>query len=165
MKQTLYIIRGLPGTGKSTLAKKLAKSEKIEYFEADMYFIDPKTGEYKWNAQDIGAAHEWCFREVEDELFNGKSVIVSNTFVELRTMEQYFVLGERLECRIMVIECLNNYGNIHNVPEETLEKMKRRWISNDHILMPSQKHELLKKNEEKYFFVTLDAKKPDYVQD
>ena len=154
--QTLYIIRGLPGSGKSTLAKKIINSsvKKVEHFEADMYFID-KDGNYNWDRNQIAAAHEWCYRGVEDALFNGYDVIVSNTFVELRTMEQYFALGERLECKIVVIECLGNYGSIHNVPEETMEKMRRRWIPNHKILTPTQKHELKVNNSTNWEFHTV----------
>jgi predicted kinase len=41
--KTLILLRGLPGSGKSTLAKSLAG----EHIEADMYFVDNETGEYK----------------------------------------------------------------------------------------------------------------------
>lgn len=37
MDKILYIIRGIPGAGKSSFAKSL----ECPYFEADMYFIDP----------------------------------------------------------------------------------------------------------------------------
>jgi predicted kinase len=134
--QTLYIIRGLPGSGKTTLAKEIMTEHPetdFAHYEADMYFTDA-AGNYIWDYRDIAAAHEWCYRGVEDALFNGYDVIVSNTFVEMRSMEQYFVLGERLECKIVVIECLGQYGSIHNVPEATLEKMRSKWVPNSRIL-------------------------------
>jgi len=37
MEKNLYIVRGVPGSGKSTIAKSIAKSWQI--FEADKYFI------------------------------------------------------------------------------------------------------------------------------
>ena len=155
--QNLYIIRGLPGSGKSTLAKEIMiehPEKDFAHYEADMYFID-KDGNYNWDYREIVAAHEWCYRVVDDALFNEYDVIVSNTFVELRTMDQYFALGERLECKIVVIECTGNYGNIHNVPEATLEKMRRKWIPNERILTPSMKHELRTKDSTQYEFRTI----------
>ena len=50
--QQLILIRGLPGSGKSTLAKQLTMNRShnfVSHFEADMYFIDSGTGEYKYN--------------------------------------------------------------------------------------------------------------------
>ena len=43
----LILVRGLPGSGKSTEAKKIAKTGYY-HFEADQYFITP-SGEYKFD--------------------------------------------------------------------------------------------------------------------
>ena len=43
MDKVLFLIRGLPGAGKSTLAKNLGAL----FFEADMYFLEGN--EYKFN--------------------------------------------------------------------------------------------------------------------
>jgi adenylate kinase family enzyme len=37
MEKNLYIVRGLPGSGKSTFARSIAKPYQI--FEADQYFM------------------------------------------------------------------------------------------------------------------------------
>lgn len=50
----LFLLRGLPGAGKSTLAKTIGG----KHFEADMYFI--KDGEYKFEADKLKMAHNWC---------------------------------------------------------------------------------------------------------
>lgn len=54
----LVLIRGLPGSGKSTIARAMAA---YEHYEADMYF--EKGGEYCYDASKIKDAHEWCQRE------------------------------------------------------------------------------------------------------
>ena len=43
MEKVLYIVRGIPGSGKSTFAKSLGGT----HFEADMFFM--KDGEYKFD--------------------------------------------------------------------------------------------------------------------
>ncbi len=53
----LVLIRGLPGSGKSTMAKDLATQGYL-HFEADMYFeLD---GHYRYDASCIREAHSWC---------------------------------------------------------------------------------------------------------
>lgn len=118
---TLYIVRGLPGSGKSTYAKSLG----IPHFEADMYFM--KNGEYKFNASLLKHAHDWCFFEVAGVMDTGKDVVVSNTFTTIKEMQPYINLRGMYGCDIVIVEMKCNYGSVHNVPEETLAKMKARW--------------------------------------
>lgn len=84
----LTLIRGLPGSGKSTLAKTL----DAQHFEADMYFINEK-GEYCYNGDKIGEAHEWCQQQVEKALAANQDVVVANTFVRLWEMKAYKNFG------------------------------------------------------------------------
>lgn len=118
---TLYIVRGLPGSGKSTYAKSLG----IPHFEADMYFM--RGGEYKFNPALLKRAHRWCFFNVGDLLDDGKDVVVSNTFTTHKEMEDYLDIAKEFNCDVVIVEMKTSYGSIHNVPEETLEKMKARW--------------------------------------
>lgn len=117
----LYIVRGIPGSGKSTYAKSLG----VAHFEADMYFMH--NGEYKFNRDKLGAAHEWCQTLVRTMLSVGADVVVSNTFTTLKEMQPYLDMAETFGAEVEMIEVKTQYGSIHNVPEETLEKMKARW--------------------------------------
>lgn len=119
----LVIIRGLPGSGKSTNAKNF--HESIHY-EADMYFINSK-GEYVFDKQKLHDAHKWCFDSVRIALFNGDDVVVSNTFTTKKELEPYISLCKENDIKYYIITMTGNYGSIHNVPEETLKKMKERW--------------------------------------
>lgn len=121
----LILIRGLPGSGKSTLAKKLSSSLGYQWFEADTYFY--KEGDYKFIPADVPKAHELCRQLTQHALSNGCSVIVSNTFSRLWEMEPYLAIARHLGINITVMECQGNYGSVHGVPEETIQKMKERW--------------------------------------
>ena len=48
MNKILYIIRGIPGSGKSSLAKSLGG----KHVEADMYHLD-ENGNYNWKPVDV----------------------------------------------------------------------------------------------------------------
>ena len=120
------ICRGISGAGKSTFAKTLGG----QHYEADMFFIDPVTGEYKFDGSKIKLAHEWCQNRVEgDMILNMNKIVVSNTFTQSWEMEPYFELAEKYGYKVFSIIIENRHGgtNVHNVPEEKLEQMRNRF--------------------------------------
>lgn len=126
MAQKLILIRGLPGSGKSTLAKKLATELHAAHLEADMYFINEQ-GEYLFDAEKLPQAHSWCQTSTEQELMQGRTVIVANTFVRRWEMDAYYQLATKLNVPIEVRVCTGRYKNIHGVSEQTISKMRQRW--------------------------------------
>jgi ABC-type molybdenum transport system ATPase subunit/photorepair protein PhrA len=101
MEKTLILVRGLPGSGKSTLARILVDTTSI--CEADQFFVNQKTGEYKFNPDEIKIAHQWCKDNVEDRMkynedtygLDYSEIVVSNTFTQECEMEPYFKLAEK----------------------------------------------------------------------
>ena len=134
---TLYLIRGLPGSGKSTLASRLTPFSGTEYsltFEADDYFLN-ENGEYNFDPSKLREAHEDCQERVgnamscsdpdEPSLFN--TISVANTFSQQWEIDPYLELAEGYGYKVFIIECQNNFGSIHGVPEEKVEAMRERW--------------------------------------
>ena len=129
MKQTLYIIRGIPGSGKSTHAANLASTLGItSHFEADMYFVHD--GVYQWKADEIGDAHCWCYDQFYLAIQRKQDVIVSNTFTRWREMREYVETALEHDYNVEIIECTGNFQSVHGVPAEALEKMRARMIPN-----------------------------------
>lgn len=121
--KTLYIVRGLPGSGKSSLAKKITEL----VYSADDFFTNKK-GEYNFNAKLLGKAHEWCWGKVRDAMFIGaNAVAVANTFTQAWEAERYYQIAEEYGYSVFVIECQNDFGNVHDVPQESIDAMKERW--------------------------------------
>lgn len=126
----LFIIRGIPGSGKSTLAKSIGGV----HVEADQYFVD-KDGKYEWKAEYVKNAHNYCQSQVEawmgisNEQINTDRIVVSNTFTREWEMEPYFKLAEKYGYKVYTLISENRHGgvNIHNVPEESINKMKERF--------------------------------------
>jgi predicted kinase len=126
MEKILMICRGISGAGKSTFAKTLGG----QHYEADMFFIDPVTGEYKFDGSKIKLAHEWCQNRVEgDMILNMNKIVVSNTFTQEWEMESYFELAKKYGYKVFSIIIENRHGgtNVHNVPEEKVEQMRNRF--------------------------------------
>lgn len=124
---TLYIIRGIPGSGKTTRAKEILNSNpEVKHYEADMYFTD-ENGNYTFTPSKIKNAHEWCKDNVEQALKSGNSVVVSNTFTQQWEFKPYIKLAEKYNASVVVEVVKGAYTNIHGVPTEIIEKMKMRW--------------------------------------
>jgi len=123
---TLVLLRGLPGSGKSTAAKLF---NKAPHFEADMYFMDAD-GNYQFDFAKIKDAHNWCRHSVMDAMkADYPIVVVSNTFTQEWEMEAYYLLAEELGYMVVSMIVENRHGgkNIHGVPEDKLEIMKNRF--------------------------------------
>ena len=125
MEKVLYIVRGIPGSGKSTFAKTLGG----EHYEADMFFIDGN-GEYKFDTLKIKQAHEWCQDMVYmDMIKETPKIVVSNTFTQEWEMRPYFDLAKNYGYKVFSVVVENRHGgtNQHEVPEEVLTKMCERF--------------------------------------
>jgi predicted kinase len=120
----------LPGSGKSTLAKQLIGDKDYCHKEADMYFIDTK-GNYKFDFSLIKEAHAWCQSDVEFLMKYEHTVVVSNTFTQEWEMQPYYELAEKYGYLVFSIIVENRHGgvNVHNVPEEALERMEGRFVT------------------------------------
>jgi predicted kinase len=124
--KTLYIVRGVPGSGKSTFAQSL----DCPVFEADQYFIDSETGEYKFDGSKIKLAHNWCKLRVEHSMEDDfQKIAVSNTFTQEWEMDTYYELAKQYGYRVFSLIVENRHGGVneHGVPEDKLEIMKNRF--------------------------------------
>lgn len=124
-KQTLTLVRGLPGAGKSTLARQLSNVDSSIHIEADMYFMNGNV--YTYNQAMIGNAHYWCQDRTTNALLQGRSVVVSNTFTTLKEMRPYFEIALEYGIIPTIFLAQNDFGNVHDVPEESLQKMRNRF--------------------------------------
>lgn len=132
--KTLYIVRGVPGSGKSTFAEALVHSDFL-ICEADKYFVD-REGNYNFDGSKLKEAHEWCRDRVEtymkDSLLNDqfyREIAVSNTFTREWEMQAYIDLADKYGYRVFSIIVENRHGNsnTHGVPVEAVTKMKERF--------------------------------------
>jgi predicted kinase len=120
----LYIVRGIPGSGKSTFANSL----DCPVFEADMYFMID--GEYKFEADKLKLAHNWCKLRVEHSMEDDfQKIAVSNTFTQEWEMEAYYEMAKQYGYTVFSVIIENRHGGVneHGVPEDKLKMMKDRF--------------------------------------
>lgn len=123
--KNLFLVRGVPGSGKTTLARQLTAN----VFEADHYFYD-NDGNYTFVPSEIKEAHKECQQFVGFAMeSNIEKIAVSNTFTQEWEMEPYFVLAKKYGYRVTTIVVENRHGGVneHNVPEDKIEQMKNRF--------------------------------------
>lgn len=121
----LFLLRGLPGSGKSSLAKELGGL----HIEADMFHIN-KDGIYDWKPEKVKDSHNWCHDVVENWMdMSQELIVVSNTLTQEWEMKPYYELAEKYGYVVFSLIVENRHGgtNIHNVPEDKLEQMKNRF--------------------------------------
>jgi predicted kinase len=127
--KTLYIVRGIPGAGKSTFAKSIGGV----HIEADQFFM--MNGKYNFDITKIKLAHKYCQNQTEAWMktdgtqVNNDKIVVSNTFTQEWEMEPYFKLAEKYGYRTFSLIVENRHGGVneHDVPEDKLEQMKTRF--------------------------------------
>jgi predicted kinase len=127
---TLYLIRGLPGVGKSTLAKKLSLPSGI--VEADQWFM--KDGVYQFDGSQAFLAHAWCQETTRQRLAKDLDTVVCNTFVTHAYLQPYLDMARMLDAYVVVVTVDNRWTDeelaarsVHDVPIGTIQAMRESW--------------------------------------
>ena len=130
---TLHLVRGLPGTGKTTVAHKLCNT----VFSADDFFdaLAEQLGKRYTDVFDpiyLTDAHSQCQKNTKQAMIEGRNVAVANTFVEKWEAEPYFAMASEHGYTVCVVHCQSQFGSVHDVPKESIEEMRKRWEDDIH---------------------------------
>ncbi len=123
-KKILIILRGLPGAGKTSLAYRIGEF----VCTADDYHM--KDGVYCWTPENAHLAHIKCQEKVEWGMIEKISkIVVANTTTTLKELRPYYDLAQKYDYVVysVIVENRHDGVNEHNVPEETLKKMRERF--------------------------------------
>lgn len=133
MKLKLTVIRGLPGSGKTTLGKILASDFGAEYLDNDMWFGNQYE---RWSRELNKYAVGWCKGLAARTLFRGDSVIVANTFTKLAYIDEYYEMALAFNARFEVLEPTTRWKfdpeechrrTLHGVPLDHIKAMLNNW--------------------------------------
>ena len=122
----LYLVRGLPGSGKSSFVKHQLHA-LVNHYEADMYFVDPSTREYKFDFDKLFQAHKWCQDKTQYSLSGGFDTWVSNTFTTKKELRPYFEIAKETDSALVCMTMHGSFKSIHDVPEEAMTRMRNRF--------------------------------------
>ena len=116
----LILVRGIPGSGKSTFASTF---KGVFHVENDMFHV--KDGKYSFVGQRQKNAVSWCMDMCETALRNGMDVVVSNTFTKRKYVMAYADLAVKYGAELSVYRMAGSFENEHSVPAAVFESMKR----------------------------------------
>lgn len=136
-KKALIIMRGLPGSGKSTKAKQLGEGGIILGSDD---FWGP---EYNFDISKLGEAHRWNQNRALDALKKGISpIVIDNTNVSFYEFRPYVEMAQSYGYEISFQESDAPWKfdveeltrrNTHQVPAERIQDMLDRWDLNPNI--------------------------------
>jgi len=128
----LILLRGLPGSGKSTFGKiilQLPYNDEPEILSADDFF-EIGGGGYQFDPSKLKEAHNYCQFRCSERMRQQKArIVVANTFTQEWEMDEYFKMAERYNYRVHTVIVENRHGNenVHGVPGEKIIQMKNRF--------------------------------------
>lgn len=122
----LVIIRGLPGSGKSTIAQEIRKDYPgyFIHYENDQGLYNDSC-RYEWSKSRYKVAAKKCFDNTVMALNSNVNVIVANCFLTNKSIERYAKLVS-IE-NLFIIEATNNFDSIHGVPEKLKNDMRNKF--------------------------------------
>jgi hypothetical protein len=128
----LILVRGLPGSGKTTLSNIILmwpSSEKPDVISSDDFFVN-ENNEYIFDLLKTKEAINDCQNRCAQKMRIGtQRIVVANTFVEESEMEPYFEIAKMYNYRVHTIVVENRHGskNVHGIPKEKIREMKKKF--------------------------------------
>ena len=126
----LILVRGVPGSGKTTYAEKCINGNYYHNYwcEADHYFVRAD-GVYDFNPKLLKNAHERCYNDAVWALKNypEDNVVVANTFTRIWEMQKYIDLAKANNIPFKVVRCTGTFQNVHGVPDAKVKEMLARF--------------------------------------
>lgn len=130
----IYLLRGLPGSGKSSLARKLKRNfPTAVVLSTDDYFL-MEDGTYIYNPDLLQDAHRWNQRRARKAMTRGKTpIIIDNTNILAWHMKPYAVMALENAYQVIFLEPDTHWKfnvkeltrrNSHGVPREKIQRMK-----------------------------------------
>lgn len=140
----IVLVRGLPGSGKSTWAAGKAGGLRLEGKQAqvvsadDWFTVRNPQGlvAYLFDPAQLPQAHADCLRRATRAHELGETVYVANTFTQWWEMAPYLAVDP--DATVFVCPPVPGRLGVHGVPQEAWDRMAARWEAHpgEDILAP-----------------------------
>ncbi|NXN95123.1 N4BP2 protein, partial [Rhinopomastus cyanomelas] len=132
----LVLLRGVPGSGKSYLARTLLEDNPGGIILSTDDFFS-KHGQYHYDPNCLGEAHDWNRKRAQEAFETGISpIIIDNTNIQAWEMKPYVALAQRFKYEVILREPDTWWKfkpkelerrNIHGVSKEKIKRMLERY--------------------------------------
>jgi len=130
----LRIVRGLPGSGKTTRATAIIVEEGGYMASADDFFVG-QDGVYRFDGTKLTQAHASCQSTARRVLGQGRNIVVHNTFTQGWEFTPYALMAEEFGAKVEIIDVFDGgcsdeelfKRNVHEVPLAGIAAMRARW--------------------------------------
>ena len=126
-----YIMRGLPSSGKSTIAKMLTNGVGIIHSTDDFFFVG---GEYRFNSEQLQEKHDRNFEAFCHSLREGIPIVIcDNTNVKRCHFERYAKSAEQAGYIVVFVTMPHPsievavQRSLHKVPAHDIQRMIDEW--------------------------------------
>jgi len=119
----LTLIRGIPGSGKSTYALRHYPGRLI--VEADM--LTMQGGRYRFDVDKLPERRQAALSIVSEALSIEADVVVTGTLATKAELDKYIDLARMYDSSHEVVVCEGKFQSVHAVPLQVIASMKDRW--------------------------------------
>ena len=133
----LVIMRGLPGSGKSTTVKRLIENQPSFVVCSADHFFTGSDGVYRFDPTLLREAHAQCLNAAVTAMLGGVAlVVIDNTNIKKQYFSVYLEQAEKHKYAVKMCqpdtpwafdpqECFKR--NKHGVPLEVIQRMAGEW--------------------------------------
>lgn len=144
----LVLMRGVPGSGKSYLAKELVEGTNGVILSTDDHFI--VNGEYKFDGTKLQEYHKRNLNDAKSAMAIGvKPVIIDNTNIYSAHMRPYILQAVKFRYEIYFLEPLTEWKkkpaecakrNIHNIDEQKIAYLTEtfEYANLEYLIRPTK---------------------------
>jgi len=135
---TIYVYRGIPGCGKTTMANAIMEQRTEGVFAADDYFVN-EVGVYNFDPRNLAIAHSECLVNAVRYAEKHGEVAITNTFIRHWEMKLVVEMARLASQQLHVVDFVPvtieqvkkaHARNTHGVPLEVVARMAvefQRW--------------------------------------